>query len=394
MIQIRTIDLYVLRLLIKPTLAALAVTFAALILERILRLFDLLSGGAGSPGLLIALAANLAPHYIGLALPAAYAVGLIVVFTRLAAENELDSIEAAGWSLRRLGATSIACAIVLSIISIVLFGYLQPYSRHGYMSVRHQLLSVVWDARIEAGAFIDAGGGLTLSAKGVDATGRHLSGVFVLQKQDDGTEAVLTAERGVLLPVPEEETVRLRLVNGVALYTGDTASNVFATFDSMLLEKKLDIASTAFRPRGGSALELTLGELWDRAFGADGFAPDPLYEAELYARILRSLAIIGVPLIAIPLSVAGKRSPSWRRITAAIIILVAFQNGTKGAQAVAAKGDIDPLLALGGLGSAYFMLGAWLFITTAGQGGNSPTRKAFVWADRAIVRLAKLKARS
>ena len=390
MTRLRTIDAYLLRLMATPMIAALSVTLAALLLERVLRLFELLTGKGAPLGLVVSMTLNLVPHYLGLALPAAFAVGVIAVMTSLTAENELDAMEGAGWSIRRIGAVFVVAGVVLSIFSTILFGYLQPYTRYAFATVRYELVNAAWDARIEAGVFVDVGEGMTISAEEVDPTGRFLERVFIRQLEEDGAERILTAERGVLIPNPEEESLRLRLVNGVAVSIGRKEGELSATFDRVMLEREFDLNNTAFRPRGGSERELTLGELWVKMTGADGFAVEPRYAAEFHARVLRALALIGVPLIAVPLAVAGKRSPPWRRIAVALAILVAFQNVTKAVEGAASNGDLDPATSIWGVGAVYFLLGIWLFATTASQGSDSAARRFFVLFDRLVIRIKDL----
>lgn len=272
--RLRTVDAYLLRLMAKPMMAALAVTLAALLLERVLRLFELLTGKGAPLGLVLAMTLNLVPHYLGLALPAAFAVGIIAVMTSLGSENELDAMEGAGWSIRRIGAIFIFCGAILGVLSLLLFGYLQPYSRYAYQAVKHELVNAAWDARVEAGTFIDAGEGMTISAEEVDPTGRILDRVFVLQKQEGDAERILTAERGVLIPNVETRTLRLRLVNGVAVSIGRTEGELSVSFDSLTLEREFDLDGELFRPRGGSERELTQKELLARIRGDEG-APRP-----------------------------------------------------------------------------------------------------------------------
>ncbi|QIE56905.1 YjgP/YjgQ family permease [Pikeienuella piscinae] len=384
--RLRTVDAYLLRLMAKPMMAALAVTLAALLLERVLRLFELLTGKGAPLGLVLAMTLNLVPHYLGLALPAAFAVGIIAVMTSLGSENELDAMEGAGWSIRRIGAIFIFCGAILGVLSLLLFGYLQPYSRYAYQAVKHELVNAAWDARVEAGTFIDAGEGMTISAEEVDPTGRILDRVFVLQKQEGDAERILTAERGVLIPNVETRTLRLRLVNGVAVSIGRTEGELSVSFDSLTLEREFDLDGELFRPRGGSERELTQKELLARIRGDEGAPPDPRYAAEFHGRLIRAFALLGVPLIAVPLAVAGKRSPAWRRIALAMAVLIAFQNVTKTVEGMAANGTVDPVLGLWGLCAVYFAFGLWLFFTTASQGTDSALRKCFVWIDRGIHR--------
>ena len=383
---IKLIDRYLLRLMATPMMAALAVTLSALLLERVLRLFELLTGKGAPLGLVVSMALNLVPHYLGLALPAAFAVGIIGVMASLSSENEVDAMEASGLSIRRIGAGFILCGVLLAFLSVALFGYAQPYSRYAFRDVRHQLINAAWDARVEAGVFLDAGQGMTISAEDVDPTGRFLEKVFVLQEANT-SERILTAERGVLIPNPEAGIVRLRLINGVAVSIGEDEGELSATFDSVMLERSFDIKTPEFRARGGSERELTMGELWTRMQGADNLPIEPRYASEFFGRLVRGLALIGVPLIAVPLAVAGKRSPVWRRVVVAIALLVVFQNLTKVMQAMENSGDVPAGVGIWTLCAIYFAIGLWLFVSTTSQGSGSPAQTMFVWFDHGIVRL-------
>ncbi len=385
-LKLSTIDAYLLRLMATPMVAALTVTLGALLLERVLRLFELLTGKGAPLGLVLSMTLNLVPHYLGLALPAAFAVGIIAVMTSLGSENELDAMEGAGWSIRRIGAGFVLCGAALGILSLLLFGYLQPYSRYAFQAVKHELVNAAWDARVEAGAFIDAGRGMTISAEEVDPTGRHLTRVFLLQVEEDGAERILTAERGVLIPNPETRTLRLRLENGVAVSIGRAEGELSVRFDSLLLEREFDLDSGFFRPRGGSERELTQDELLVRIRGEDGLPTEPRYAAEYHGRLVRALALLGVPLIAVPLAVAGKRSPVWRRVVVALAILIVFQNVTKTVEGLAANGAVPPAPALWGLCALYFAFGFWLFLTTSSQGSDGAVRKFYVLVDNALRR--------
>ncbi|MGB0504642.1 MAG: LptF/LptG family permease [Pikeienuella sp.] len=383
--RLTLLDRYLLRLMATPMLAALAVTLSALLLERVLRLFELLTGKGAPLGLVVSMALNLVPHYLGLALPAAFAVGVIGVMSSLSRENEIDAMESAGLSIRRVSAWFVAAGALLAVLSVVLFGYLQPYTRYAVNVVEHELINSAWDARVEAGVFVDDGEGMTISARSVDPTGRILDQVFVLQREGL-SERILTSERGVLIPDVENGILRLRLINGVAVSIGESEGALSAKFDSLVLERTFDLAGTPFRARGDSERELTMGELWS-AMHDPALMGDPRYASEFYARLVRAIALIGVPLIAAPLAVAGKRSPVWRRMVVAIVLLVVFQNLTRTAEGMADLGELDPFFGLWGISAIYFLLGIWLYSATASQGSDSPARILFVWLDHLIIRI-------
>lgn len=240
---------------------------------------------------------------------------------------------------------------------------------------------------MEAGTFIDAGKGTTISAEEVDQTGRILNRVFVLQEEDEGAERILTAERGVLIPDKDSRTLRLRLENGVAVSIGRQEGEVSVRFDSLMLEREFDLDGELFRPRGDSERELTMDELLSHMRGENDVEPEPRYAAEFHGRLIRALALLGVPLIAVPLAVAGKRSPAWRRVAVAMTVLVVFQNLTKTVEGMASNGKFDPALSLWGLFAAYFAVGLWLFFSTASQGSDNAVRKFFVLFDHLVRRL-------
>ena len=66
------IDRYIAMRTLRPFALSLGVVLAALLLERVLRLFDLLALKGGPYSVVIELAASLVPYYLGLALPAAF----------------------------------------------------------------------------------------------------------------------------------------------------------------------------------------------------------------------------------------------------------------------------------------------------------------------------------
>lgn len=356
--------------------AALAIALSALVLERLLRLFDFVSGAGVSPGPVIGMALNLLPHYLGLALPVAFCIGLLGALARLSEDSEIDALEAAGWSLRRIGAPFLACAAVLAAASLLLFGYVQPYSRYAYYELRNEVLTAGWDGRLQGGVFLDLGEDFVLSAGTVDAAGRVLYRVFLQREQDGGSVAV-TAERGFVLPDPDGRTVRLVLENGrTLLANGDRLD-----FDRLVVPREFDMETGPFRPRGENARELTLSELWTVIGAAEG-EPARRFRVELHDRLVRAVSLLGIAMMSVPLAVTRKRSPSWPRLALAIATLAILDNLIKLVSGLAVMGEIDPALGLWGLALLFNGGALWLYVTHPGQGAEGPLRRFLRWIDR------------
>jgi len=366
--MVNQLDRYLLRRMAPRMGIALLVTLLALLLEKVMRLIDLVSTEGAPLELVLSMALNLVPHYLGLALPATFCIAVLTSLATLSRENELDALESSGWSLRRIGAPFIAASVVLALISLPLFGMLQPYSRYGYKAIKHAVRNAGWTGRLEEGIFVDAGNGLIISAGEVDPTGRILSRVFVIQLED-GSESVFTAQIGLILPDHEAQAIRLLLKNGRGL-----VADGWLDFDDLKLSREFEIDSNPFRPRGGSERELTLGELRTRATGADGLPPEPRYAAEFHGRLVRIVAVIGVALMSIPLGVMRKRAPVWPRIALALVVLLTFHHILQAVQSYASLGRVDAALGLWGVCAVFLLISGWLYAVTPGQGAPSPLR--------------------
>ncbi|MDT8344128.1 MAG: LptF/LptG family permease [Thermohalobaculum sp.] len=365
----RLVDRYLLGLMMPRMGAALIVTLLALLLERMLRLFDLVTGQGTAIGPALGMAVSLVPHYIGLALPASFCIGILTCLASLSQQNEIDALEGAGWSLRRIGLPFILHAALLGVVSVLLFGFVQPYSRYAYYEIRHSVLTAAWNGRVEQGVFVEAGDELTISAEAIDPTGRILDRVFALQREPGG-DLVLTARHGIVVPNADGTTVSLLLRDGI----GMTADGGRLVFDELTLERHFPLEGTPFRPRGESERELTLTELARLARG-DGVLPaEPRFASELHARLVRAVSLIGVALLAVPLGVTRKRSPVWPRIAIAIGLLAAYDNLIKMVESMADLGRVDPALGLWGLCAGFLALTGLIYLLTPGQGALSPVR--------------------
>ena len=139
------IDRYLLRLAFWPMVGATGVTLIALLLERTLRLLDMLAASSDRFGFVAQLAVNLVPHYVGLTLPAAFFLALVVVVNRMNQSSEVDALLAAGVSLTRLAAPYLCLAAALTAVSLLVFGFLQPYSRYAYRAVLHTAQNAGWN---------------------------------------------------------------------------------------------------------------------------------------------------------------------------------------------------------------------------------------------------------
>ena len=365
------IDRYVLRLTTGPMVACLAVTLVALLLERALRLLDLLSQSSDRFGFVVQLTGQLVPHYFGLALPVAFFVALFIVITKLSDGSEIDALLASGVSLTRLAAPFVGLGILLAIVSIIVFGYAQPYSRYAYRAVMHAAATAGWNGQLQAGAFV-TDDDLIMTADQADPKGQRLERLFIRRMTPDNREELITAEAADLHVANDGATVTLILRNGRRMLQSANGDFNILQFETFTTKAPLAGSSALLRARGGDERELTLGELAERAKSDNSILPRATVLAELYARLARAIFLPFLPLIAFPLGLAAKRGRRAPGLIFAGVLLLAFQHSLQLGQSLAQAGHVPAFAAIGTPLLLFTGFGVWMFAGSHNRPGETP----------------------
>jgi lipopolysaccharide export system permease protein len=369
--RFRLIDAYLLRLLVWPIIGCLGVTVIALLLERVLRLLDVLSQSSARFGYVTSLAVNLVPHYLGLALPVAFFVALFIVITKLSDGSEIDALLASGQSLTRISAPFVCVGLFLMVFSLIVFGYMQPYSRYAYRAVMHQAVNAGWNGKLNGGAFIDETK-LLMTADGADAAGQQLTRVFIRRMDVNGREEVITAATADLRASADGKTVTMLLRKGQRIGVDARGQYRILVFDQFTTNVPLAGAAALLRARGGDERELTLGELARQADMPNPIVPRPTLLAELYGRLARALFLPFLPLLAFPLGLAAKRGNRTPGLIIAGVLLLAFQHSLQLGQSLAESGKSMPLAAIGIPFLIFTSLSVWMFVGSRKRPGQTP----------------------
>jgi lipopolysaccharide export system permease protein len=387
--RLRLIDRYLLRLLFWPIIGCLGVTVIALLLERVLRLLDVLSQSSARFGYVTSLAVNLVPHYLGLALPVAFFVALFIVITRLSDGSEIDALLASGQSLTRIAAPFVYVGLFLAIFSLIVFGYMQPYSRYAYRAVMHEAVNAGWNGKLNGGAFIDEPK-LLMTADNADAAGQRLTRVFIRRLDANGHEEVITANTADLRADVGAKNVTMLLRKGQRI--GLDARGQYRTllFDQFTTQVPLAGAAALLRDRGGDERELTLVELARQANLPHPVVPRPTLLAELYGRLARAAFLPFLPLLAFPLGLAAKRGNRTPGLIIAGVLLLAFQHSLQLGQSLAESGKAMPLAAIGAPFLIFTSFSVWMFLGSRKRPGQTPVTELIRRMGLGIARFRRM----
>ncbi len=341
-------DRYILSQVTKPLLIAIAIGLMLLLSERLVRLLEITLGQTEAFSLVFEMLSYLVPHYMGLALPGAFFIGLMFGFNRLSKDGEIDAFMASGVSLLRLARPMLALSLVFMMLAFLVFGYFQPYTRYAYRMLVHSVENTSVYYLAEEGIFMHIGK-RTFSLDQVSREKQNFDHIFVFSDRGAKGHNTTTAKSGRMIERGVYELPVLRLSDGLIMRVkppkkGEKAKPAEVTFydrvDSLLGKERGPVR----RARGKDQRELTLFELWQRM---DTPPPKTTREelvAELNDRVMRILIILILPILAIPFAMRRRRGYRSYRFATAVVLLIVFNEVLQNGKRAVALGNMSPLI--------------------------------------------------
>lgn len=363
----RTYDLYVLRQTVKPLTLALVVALLVLLIERMLRLLELLLGAQGPLKLVLEVMAYLVPHYIALALPISLLIGVMLAFNRLSRDGEIDALQCAGVDLERLARMALVVALGVAIVTGIVLGYLKPYGRYAYQAMIYTVTNAVLQAFVQPGVFTSIGN-TSLLVHDFDGENRNFSKIFVFQGDEDRSTAI-TAGAGMLTRADDGLPV-LRLFDGVRLtenreapaqeHGADPSPAVGVLRFDQLRMSLSDARAPMFRPRGIDERELTITELWHKRNAPPPGIRSSDVIAEFNVRLARTFSVPFLPLLGIPLALGRRRSDRSWGIAVGLLVLILYNQILDLGKNLVESGETGPLTGIWLPFMAFAAVSCWL----------------------------------
>ena len=330
----RLLDRYIIRSLAQPVAAIVAALSLVMLLERGLRLLQEMTALGLHGRFFLPLMGRLVPYYLAQAIPASLVAALILVIGRMANYREWEAMAAARVRPVRIARPMVILAAVLAALTLFVSGWLEPLGRYSYRTLHTLALNESRIRALQPMAIYAPGKDVMLSADGVDADGLH--GIFLWLANPDGSENVATARLGRVETRVSPTALVFQLTDGLML----NAEQRQLRFGAIAINQPLSLVDAQWK-RGRDAKELTLSELMlqpDK--GLDAAARDKR-AAEIYGRLARSLAMIVLPWIVMPLILSFRTERRWPAVTLIIAMVVAYYHGVNFTRNLAASGGFD-----------------------------------------------------
>jgi lipopolysaccharide export system permease protein len=359
-LSLTVLDRYMMARTLMPLSIALLIALLALLLERMVRIMDMLVNQGGPILLVLKLLANLVPHYLGVALPLALFLGVMIAATRLSADGELDGMQGAGISLNRLLWPLLGLSFFLTLAMLVITGWLQPHTRYQYRALLYVATSSMVDLAIEKGATFNRFGEHTIVVEDIVDNGLTLKGVFIHRVTPQGGIEIMTARSGTAARVPEDFSLLLKLRDGRRVDTpADGGRLSVLSFDALDLPMELTGAAT-FRPRNAER-ELTLFELFEQARAPTLDVKPWRLQAEIHGRLVRTISTFFLPILALALGLAAPRGQRVSGVAFGIALIAIFHYALNFGEKAADLGKLSPWVSLWLPFLAMLALSLWAF---------------------------------
>ncbi len=359
------LDRYLLRNNLGLLAALIALALAVLLLERLIRITDLIAGADDALQSAARMIGNLLPHYLGMALPGALLIAIIITIERLSRSGEIVALMSTGISLNRIARPFIGLGLVLAMGSIFISGFLQPISRYNYREIVHELKQSSIVTAFQERKFVQFDDKVVWTSK-VDFAGRKLGQTFIFETDKKGNHHFITGHTGVLQEEPDGTWV----INLQDAMIGDLPARITAAQGNRLntarVTWKMPSPIKGYRDRGDDQRELTLTELLSKSYLESGQNINPaIAQSDMHDRMSRAALLIVLPLIAVVLGLHLGRVARSGGIAVGIVLLLLVQKLLEYGLSLAQRGVVPPWAGTWPIVILVAVLGIYTFRRTA-----------------------------
>jgi len=349
-----------------------------LLLERLLRIFEIVTNSTNPGGDATRMIVNLLPYYLGMAVPIALLLGTIITIDRLSKSSELTAALGAGVSLFHMTKPFILLAIFMSGITMFVEGYFQPVGRYKYRQTFDLVKQQSFTAALREGTFTQVDKQTFFA--GTDGEDGEIGPIFIYEEGEDldglKNYRITTAGIGEINVLEGYPILNLAKGQGFPITNNTLSGQVSA--DGTAISRPASIEK--YRVRGDDEREMTSLELFANRDGTTTQVIDKnTNNAMLHLRLSKAVLLLLIPFIAVPFGLNYGRNPSSAGIFVGVVFLVSLQKALEFGQSLGAAGTIPPWLGIWGIIGVVAIFAFVLFWKSAYKMGQPPLTSFSHW---------------
>lgn len=336
---------YLLKEFIGPLFLALGVLTFVMLLGHLIKIAELVINKGVNIYSVSKLFLFMVPYLLTYTLPVAVLTAVLLSLGRLASDNEIAAIRSSGINMFKLVSPLIFIGLVLSLLLVIFNDRVIPYA---HFASRKTMLEVGMKnptAALEPGVFINSFQKYVLFIYRIDEN--RLTNVRIYEPQEGRATRTIVAKKGEFIVVPENKSVKLKLIDGTADEPDPENPTNFYKLNFKTYFMTLNLSQMRDKDELGKKYsDMTIQELKAQVekLRQEGINPAPLI-TEINKKISLAFSSLVFILLGIPLAIITRRREKSINLGIAILILVIYYPLFVGCEALGVQGYIDPTLA-------------------------------------------------
>ncbi len=364
MLKPRIIDRYVAAEVIGPFVMGVGLLTFALVTGKLLKLTEMVVNHGVGLGQVMSLIGYIMPAFLELTFPMAVLLGVLLGFGRMSGDRELIAARACGISLYRLAIPVIAVALVVYAMASWFAFSVRPWANSNLQAELYRLTRTRSTAGLKEKIFDSNFPGLVLYVDHISNDNGSLQGVLISDARSNEQQNTIIAQRGIIVPDENNETITLRLFDG-SIFGVDPSTNKshitsFLIYD-LNVEPQTGLVEDSRQPE-----EMTYQELSGTiAKARAAHQPDHMAEAEMAGKFTVPLATLLFALLGVPLGLKPARGGQSERFGVAISLFFLYYMLMRLGRTLAERGMLNALAAMAIPDLVFLALAVWMFYRSA-----------------------------
>jgi LPS export ABC transporter permease LptF/LPS export ABC transporter permease LptG len=370
----KLIDRYLIREILPPFAIALLVFTFILIIPFILELAEQLIA-KGVPALtILRLAATLLPQALGLTIPMAFLIAILVALGRLSGDREIVVLMACGVSPYRLLRPVLLLGVLCAAATAWVMFELIPNENQNYREITLRIVADRAEGQVRAREFFEDFPDTVLYVREIPPGGGWQD-VFAANTKNVAQPTVFVAKRGRMVVDRAKKRIEMVLEDGTRHSTqaADPATYEVVRFQQMVLSLNPESVFPRTGPARGDR-ELSIIELQEKRAELEGRGQSAHNQIiEIHKKFSIPTACLVFALVGIGLGLSNRRDGKFASFVVGIIVIFAYYVVMYTAHAMA-KGGLVPAWSAMWLPNIIIGLAGVFLLWTRLRGAEEPIR--------------------
>jgi len=316
----------------------------------------------------------LIPYLFAFTIPMATLIAILLAFARLANDNEITAMKAAGISFYQTIPPVALLAGFAWLVTLGLSNFVLPHANSAFKRTVLDMARSRGQLILKERIFNDQFAGLVFFINSISPDGKHLRKVFISDSRSPETKSSIVAEEGFVAHSPDGKRMTLRLLRG-QIFRVAAEMNSLQTIRFQNYDFNLDLDSFALGDKEFRKAErdLAFTELRQALASTKvGSKEHNRLSYEFHRRLSLPFACIILGFLAAPLSVQSRTGSRLSGVVIGLLLFLLYYVFVSAAKASGDGGFYPPAFGLWLPNFIFSILAIVLWIKTARESPFKP----------------------